>query len=157
MLPSRVWLFAIPWTVACHALPSMGFSRQEYWSGLPFPSPEALPNLGIETRSPALQADALPSEPPGFIKLSFHCTQAVWTGLGFKHKGKWCCLSSTPLLYLLVQQVTSSTWGTLWKWCPSLTTPTPHKHINLSKERALGKAEIWIQTLAMSLLCGFTP
>ena len=43
----------------------MGFSRQEYWSGLPFPSPGDLPNPGIEPRSPALQADALPSEPPG--------------------------------------------------------------------------------------------
>ena len=43
----------------------MGFSRQEYWSGVPFPSPEDLPNPGIEPRSPALQADALPSEPPG--------------------------------------------------------------------------------------------
>ena len=43
----------------------MGFSRQEYWSGLPFPSPEDLPNPGIEPGSPALQADALPSEPPG--------------------------------------------------------------------------------------------
>ena len=43
----------------------MGFSRQEYWSGLPFPSPEDLPNPGIEPKSPALQADALTSEPPG--------------------------------------------------------------------------------------------
>ena len=43
----------------------MGFSRQECWSGLPFPSPGDLPNPGIEPRSPALQADALPSEPPG--------------------------------------------------------------------------------------------
>ena len=45
--------------------PSMGFSRQEYWSGLPFPSPGDLPDPGIEPRSPALQADALTSEPPG--------------------------------------------------------------------------------------------
>ena len=45
----------------------MGFSRQEYWSGLPFPSPEDLPDPGIEPRSPTLQADALPSEPPGNI------------------------------------------------------------------------------------------
>ena len=45
--------------------PSMGFSRQEYWGGLPFPSPGDLPNSGMEPRSPALQADALPSEPPG--------------------------------------------------------------------------------------------
>jgi len=42
----------------------MGFSRQEYWSGLPFPSPGDLPNPGIEPGSPALQADALTSEPP---------------------------------------------------------------------------------------------
>ena len=55
----------IPWTVAHQAPPSMGFSRQEYWSGLPFPSPGDLPDPGIELRSPALQADALTSEPPG--------------------------------------------------------------------------------------------
>ena len=61
---SRVQLFATPWTVAHQALPSMGFSRQEYWSGLPFPSPGDLPNPGIKPRSPALQADALTSEPP---------------------------------------------------------------------------------------------
>ena len=47
------------------ALPSMGFSRQEYWSGLPFPSPGDIPNPGIEPRSPALQADSSPSEPQG--------------------------------------------------------------------------------------------
>ena len=62
---SRVRLFATPWTVACQAPLSMGFSRQEYWSGLPFPSPGDLPNPGIEPGSPALQADALSSEPPG--------------------------------------------------------------------------------------------
>ena len=44
---------------------SMGFSRQEYWSGLPFPSPGDLPDAGTEPRSPALQADGLTSEPPG--------------------------------------------------------------------------------------------
>ena len=62
---SRVRLFATPWTVAHLAPPSMGFSRQEYWSGLPFPLQGNLPNPGIEPRSPALQADALTSEPPG--------------------------------------------------------------------------------------------
>ena len=62
---SRVWLFVIPWTVVYQASLSMGFSRQVYWSGLPFPSPGDLPDPGIEPRSPALQADALPSEPPG--------------------------------------------------------------------------------------------
>ena len=54
-----------PWTVAHQAPLSMGFSRQEYWSGLPFPSPGDLPKPGIKPRSPALQADALTSEPPG--------------------------------------------------------------------------------------------
>ena len=51
-----------PWTVACQAPLSMGFSRQEYWSGLPFPSPGDLPDPGIEPGSPALQADSLPTE-----------------------------------------------------------------------------------------------
>ena len=64
-LLSRVQFFATPWMVAHQALPSMGFSRQEYWSGLPFPSPGDLPDPGIEPRSPTLQADALTSEPPG--------------------------------------------------------------------------------------------
>ena len=62
---SRVRLFATSWTVAYQVPPSVGFSRQEYWSGLPFPSPGDLPNPGIEPGFPALQADALPSEPPG--------------------------------------------------------------------------------------------
>ena len=62
---SRVRLFATPWTVAHQAPPSMGFSRQEYWSGLPLPSPGDLPDLGIEPRSPALQADSLLSEASG--------------------------------------------------------------------------------------------
>ena len=62
---TRVWLFVTPWTVAHQAPQSTGFSRQEYWSGLPFPSPGDLPNPGIEPGSSALQADALLSEPPG--------------------------------------------------------------------------------------------
>ena len=52
----------VPWTVACQAPLSMGFSRQEYWSGLPFPSPGDLPDPGIKPGSPALQADDLPTE-----------------------------------------------------------------------------------------------
>ena len=62
---SRVWLFATLWTVAYQVPPSMGFSRQEYRSALPFPSPRDLPNPGIKPGSLALQTDALPSEPPG--------------------------------------------------------------------------------------------
>ena len=62
---SPVRLFVTPWSVAYQAPPSMEFSRQEDWSGLPFPSLGDLPNPGIEPGSPALQADTLPSEPPG--------------------------------------------------------------------------------------------
>ena len=65
-LLSHVRPFAIPWTIAYQApLSSMEFSKQEYWSGLPFPSPGDLPDPGIEPASPTLQADALPPEPPG--------------------------------------------------------------------------------------------
>ena len=65
LVTSRVWLFGTPWTAACQAPPFMKFSGQEYWSGLPFPSPGDLPDPGIEPGSPALQADSSPSEPPG--------------------------------------------------------------------------------------------
>ena len=62
---SCVRRFVTPWTVAYKAAPSTGFSRQEYWSGLPFPSAGDLPNPGIKPRSPTLKADTLTSEPPG--------------------------------------------------------------------------------------------
>jgi len=65
---SRVQLFVTPWIVAYQAPPSMGFSRQECWSGLPFPFPGDIPNSEIKPGSPALQADALPSEPPGKLE-----------------------------------------------------------------------------------------
>ena len=58
-------LFAYPWTSAYQAPLSMEFSRQEYWSGMPFPSPGDLPDPRIEPRSPALQSDSLLTEPPG--------------------------------------------------------------------------------------------
>ena len=66
---SHVRLFPTPWTVAYQASPLMGFSRQEYGSGLPFLSPGDLPDPGIEPRSPSLKEDAIPSEPPGKIVL----------------------------------------------------------------------------------------
>ena len=77
---SHVQLFVTLWTVACQALLSMGFSRQEYWSGLPRPSPGDLPNPGIDPKSPALAGKFFTTEPPGkpFIlikvkKLSLTC------------------------------------------------------------------------------------
>ena len=73
-LLSPVRLFATPWTIAHQAPLSMGFSRQEYWNGLPFLSPGDLPNPGIEPRSPALQTGSFPSEPSRnperFLRLS---------------------------------------------------------------------------------------
>ena len=83
---NRVRLFTTPWTVACQAPLSIGFSRQEYWGGLPFPSPGDLPNPGIKP-SPALQADSLLSEPPGepnhrIINMRFTI---------FKHAVQCCC------------------------------------------------------------------
>ena len=63
---------ATPWTVACQAPLSMGFSRQEYWSGLPFPSAGDLPDPEIEQASPAWQVDSLPQSPLGSPPLGWH-------------------------------------------------------------------------------------
>ena len=65
----------IPWTVTCQSPLSMGFSRQEYWSGLSFSPPGDFPNPRIEPRSPTLQVDSLPTEPPGKPPgwIIFHC------------------------------------------------------------------------------------
>ena len=69
---SRVWLFVIPWTVIPYVPLSMEFSKQEYWSGLPFPFSGDLPNPGMEPRYPALQADSLLSEPLSSVQ-SLNC------------------------------------------------------------------------------------
>ena len=119
-LLSRVWLFATPWTVAYQAPLSMEFSSQDYWSGLPFPSPGDLPNPGIEPRSPALQTGALPSEPRNNKTISWFATpwtvayqappsmglsrQEYWSGLPFpspmheSEKWKWSRFSRVWLL-----------------------------------------------------------
>ena len=65
LVTSHIQLFVTPWTVTCQAPLSMGFFRQEYWSGLPCPPPGDLPDPGIKPGSPALQSDSLPSKPPG--------------------------------------------------------------------------------------------
>ena len=86
--------FVTPWTVARQAPLSMGFSRQEYWSGLPFPSPGYLPNPGIEPRSPALQEMLYPLSHQGSREEELH-TKFVWHGLCEKKRtlrkhGKEC-------------------------------------------------------------------
>ena len=79
---NHIRLFVTPWTVAHQASLSMKLSREEYWSGLPFPSPGDPPNLGVEPRSPALQADSLFSESPGESKLS---TQILFNNIFYEH------------------------------------------------------------------------
>ena len=80
---SHVRLLATPWTVAYQAPPSMGFSRQEYWSGVPLPSPGDLPDPGIEPGSPAFQADSLTSKPTLVCSyLQLHLT--VLSGSNYK-------------------------------------------------------------------------
>ena len=113
-----VWLFATPWTVAHQAPPSMGFSMQEYWSGLPFPSPGDLPDPGIEPRSPAFQADALTSEPPGKhwnSRRGGDCTTVGWGSLAVscsllrapadsEHGVELRCSSSWKILLVEIKQ-----------------------------------------------------
>ena len=86
-LISCVQLFATTWTVAYQAPPSMGFSRQEYWSRLTFSSPVDLPKPGIKPRSPALQADTLPSEPP--VKLDDTSIGYIYLERGLGVKVDW--------------------------------------------------------------------
>ena len=83
---SHVWFFATPWTVTHQSLPSLGFSRQEYLSGLSFPSPGDRPDPGIEPRSPALQADTLTSEPPGKPHIIRNFTVNRLNFILFKHR-----------------------------------------------------------------------
>ena len=75
-----------PWTVAGQVPPSMGFSRQESWSGLPFPSPGDLSKLGIKPWSPALQAHSLPSEPPEKTRGGGTLNSIYYTGFQLVHK-----------------------------------------------------------------------
>ena len=112
---SCVQLFGTPWTIAYQAPPSMGFSRQEYWSGLPFPSPGDLPDPGIEPRSSTLQADALPSEPPVTEK-------------GFKFKPKYL----GPRAHVLSLGYLCGFQDHLWLPQDSLLETTPQWHVLVS-------------------------
>ena len=110
-LLSHVRLFATPWTVAHQAPSSMEFSRQEYWSGLPFLSPGDFPNPGIKPRSPALRAYALLSEAPGKVLYRYPVKSSQCS-----FPGRLIVLSETPL-NLLHQRVENHVffWAT-WKY-----------------------------------------
>ena len=86
---SHVWLYATPKTAACHAPLSMGFSRQEYWSGLPCPPPGDLPDSGIQPRFPSLQVDSLLSEPPGRPTNSSDCLSVPWNQADINDNNIW--------------------------------------------------------------------
>ena len=94
-------LFATPWTVAYQAPPSMGFSRQEYWSGVPLPSPGALPNSGIKPGSPTFQADALTSEHQGSPLSGKRVNLSTFSHFGWKSKPSvFCGQISLPFCFL---------------------------------------------------------
>ena len=142
---SRVQLFAIPWTTARQVPLSLGFSRQEYWSGLPFPTPGDLPDPGIEPGSPALQADSLLTKlwgkPSGHVILSKYfkseCFQfcfLTWKPGGppefnfglsavsfvvskcVKHLSRWCVSETDSILNRCVRSMCTS-W-VLWMAFP---------------------------------------
>ena len=123
-----------PWTVAYQASPSMGFSRQGYWSGLLFPSSGDPPNPGIEPGSPALQADALPSEPPEkptwyiYTLWNDYLPKAAPSscGLGFQHRHTQ---SLTMAFFLLLNyQSVSCTLHTSSAMVWMFVSPRPHKY-----------------------------
>ena len=98
-LISCVWLFVTPWIIQ-----SMKFSRPEYWSGLPFPSPGDLPNPGIKPRSPTLQADSLPAEPPGKPKNIGVASLSLLQGIFPTQESNWGLLYCRQILYQLSYQ-----------------------------------------------------
>ena len=112
-------LFVTPWTVAYQAPPSLVFPRQEYWSGLPFPSPGVLPIPGIEPSSPALQAASLLSEPPG-KPISKYVTESLThvTGVNGALGLKW--VTGQLVLKALTAQVRPSVQAEL---CPNNSDP----------------------------------
>ena len=148
---SCVRLFATPWT-AYQAPPSMGFSRQECWSGLPFPSPGDLPNPGIKPRSPALWADALTSEPPG--------KSSTVTGINGKSQTK-------PRLnngLLLLEQSSKFLWASvsshtkfLSNWLtpsspPNLTRLSFVKHFSSTMKRLASRFVLFCFVFCMNLM-----
>ena len=111
---SRVQLFVAPWTVALQAPLSMRFSRQEYWSGLPFTSPGDLSNPGIEPGSHALQADSLPSEPPGKPQPDRQVEVKSWRTLKDMIKSSELILREQEVLGRFKQE-NGTIWCIVWK------------------------------------------
>ena len=111
-LLSLTWLFTTPWTVACQGPLSMGFSRQEYWSGLLFPFPGDLPDPEIEPRSPALQADSLPSKPPG--KPHYPCEHS--SNCSLPRSSVHGIFQARVLEWVAMSFSRGSSWPRDWTW-----------------------------------------
>ena len=127
---SRVWLFATPWTVARQAPLSMGFSRQDYWSGSPFPSPGDLPDAEIEPVSPALVGRLFTTEPPGKFYLVAISPYMANEGDILIHPSPWVYPSIYPSKWIkrdyikehvrehcLLSSVPSTPAFPSWLWC----------------------------------------
>ena len=131
MSPSPVQLFGAPWMVACQAPLPMGFSMQEYWSGLPFLSPGDLPNPGIKPMSPALAGGCFATEPPG--KARGINTQHQITG-GAQGSASWA-FSRSPFPSVRWREESATTLTSL----PWTTRPTPL--VNLTSCLRSGKCQ----------------
>ena len=122
---SCVWLFSTPWTLAHQAPLSMGFSRRQYWSGLPCPSPRDLPDSGAEPMSPALQVDSSSANPcgkPAHVRSYGSFRAKVVSGIKDPLDLPLVPFILSPLLqlcqlfgYCLVIRLCLGWWGTLWK------------------------------------------
>ena len=115
------------WTVACQAPLFMEILRQEYWSGLPCPPPGDLPNPRTESRSSALQADSLPSEPPGKPKNTRVGCLFLLRGNFPSQESNWGLLHCKHILYQLSCQGSASVqFSSVTKSCPTLCDPMNH-------------------------------
>ena len=128
---SRIWLFVTPWTIPCQAPLSMELSRQEYWSGLPFPSPADLPDPGIKPVSPALQAASLLTKPAGKSYVDVQGLTLIWL---------WSTRNSQPPL---PSRVTP-------------TTPPTHSmdHLGGRKLQCSFGERLWVGSKAPSCVLG---
>ena len=131
------WLFATPWTVTARLLCPWGFSRQEYWSGLPCPPSGDLPSPGIEPRCPAVQADSLLSEPPGKLK------KLDWVAYPFSRGTSWL-RNWTGVSCIVVRFFTSRATSCLSSlylpvciWWSQTPNPFPSPHLPLGNYQSI--------------------
>ena len=137
---SRIQLFGTAWTVAYQSLPSMGFSRQEYWSGLPFPSPGDLPSPGIEPASPALAGWFFTTQPPGSLPvMTPKCLFLTWI----------CMWENSFYTHPLVRTRLHLVWKDRELWMSGLGTKESHCRI-WSLSLALRNLEDWISSNSQS-------